>query len=266
MHSNLWSFCGRLKPLDVRITLLSTGLLLARHARKICASFEEVIVSLDGSREVHNRIRSIPQAYESLEEGVRALKAINPQFRVTGRCVLQRRNYSDILNIVKAARDLGLDRISFLAADVSTSAFNRPVAWNGDRVSEIALDQEDIQLFEGLIRQLVEAHQADINSGFIAESADKLRRLPAYYSAINGHGSFPPNRCNAPWVSAVVEADGTVRPCFFHSAFGNIHDQPVDAILNGSVAISFRKNLDVLRNPVCRKCVCTLHLSPLAEV
>src|SRR5687768_10258693 len=64
MHSNLWSFCEHLKALDIRITLLSTGLLLERHARRICDSCDEVIVSLDGSREVHNKIRRVPRAYE----------------------------------------------------------------------------------------------------------------------------------------------------------------------------------------------------------
>ena len=65
MHSNLWTFCQLLKTLDVRITLLSTGLLLRENARQICATCDEVIVSLDGSREIHNAIRRIPQAYEN---------------------------------------------------------------------------------------------------------------------------------------------------------------------------------------------------------
>src|SRR5688572_11429164 len=48
MHSNLWSFCERLKGIGIRITLLSTGLLLQRHARQICLTCDDVIVSLDG--------------------------------------------------------------------------------------------------------------------------------------------------------------------------------------------------------------------------
>src|SRR5207253_2573911 len=124
-------------------------------------------------------------------------------------------------------------------------------------------DEREIQHFESLIVRLIELHKDDIQSGFIAESADKLRRLPAYYSAINGRGSFPANRCNAPWVSAVVESDGTLRPCFFHSAFGNINEAPLDEVLNSEQAVSFRKKLDVLQDPICRKCVCTLFLNPM---
>jgi MoaA/NifB/PqqE/SkfB family radical SAM enzyme len=266
MHSNLWSFCERLKALDVRITLLSTGLLLARHAPQVCDYCDEVIVSLDGSRDVHNKIRNVPEAYENVERGIRALKTVDARFRVTGRSVLQRQNYFDILNMVHAARAIGLDCISFLAADVSSSAFNRPLPWIDSRISEIALDKDEIQRFADLIEQLIERHEADIRNGFIAESADKLRRLPAYFSAIKGLGSFPSNRCNAPWVSAVIEADGTVKPCFFHRALGNIHQRPLDAILNSPDAVSFRNKLNVSRDSVCQKCVCTLYLHPLAKV
>jgi Fe-coproporphyrin III synthase len=63
-----------------------------------------------------------------------------------------------------------------------------------------------------------------------------------------------------------VEADGEVRPCFFHPSMGNIHQQPLAAILNSDQAIAFRRGLDVTADPICKKCVCTLHLSPLTTV
>ncbi|MBV9578165.1 MAG: SPASM domain-containing protein, partial [Chloroflexi bacterium] len=51
-----------------------------------------------------------------------------------------------------------------------------------------------------------------------------------------------------------------VRPCFFHNALGNIHERPLDAILNSPEAVAFRHDLDVKTNPVCKVCVCTLSL------
>src|SRR5262245_29715184 len=205
MHSNLWSFCKKLKDLDVRITLLSTGLLLKQHAQQICASCDSVIISLDGSREVHNEIRQVPRAYQAIEEGIGALRKIDGAFRITGRCVMQRRNYFDLINIVEAARELRLDQISFLAADVSSMAFNRPIPWSDDRASEIALDGKQIVDFENLVERLITTYADDIRSGFIAESAEKLRRIPAHFAALRGLRDFQPNQCNAPWVSAVVE-------------------------------------------------------------
>ncbi len=260
MHSNLWALCELLKALPARITLLSTGLLLERHAQDVLQWCDEVIVSLDGSREVHDVIRNVPRAYDRLAEGVSALKALDAGFRVTARCVVQRHNYFDLPNIIDAAHDLGLDQISFLAVDVSTTAFNRPTPWDGKRVADVALSPDEVADFERILEQTIEAYADDFAAGFIAESPEKLRRLHRYFAALNGDGDFPETVCNAPWVSAVVEADGTVRPCFFHRALGNIHDQPLDGILNSEDAITFRRQLDVRTNPICRKCVCTLNI------
>ena len=262
MHSNLWTLCALLKELPVRITLLSTGLMLERHAVEILQWCDEVIVSLDGSREVHDAIRNVPRAYERLAQGVAALKRLDPGFRVTGRCVIQRRNFDELSNIVAAAHTLGLDRISFLAADVSTTAFNRPVPWANERVTDVALSPHEAIELARILEQFFLDHVRDFHSGFIAEAPQKLRRLPRYFAALHGRGEFPENRCNAPWVSTVVEADGTVRPCFFHRSLGNLREQPLEAILNSEEALAFRRQLEVKTDPICRRCSCTLYLKP----
>lgn len=266
MHSNLWSLCELLKEQGCKITLLSTGLLLARHADNILHWCDEVIVSLDGSREIHNEIRRLPRAYERLVEGVAALKDRDPAFRVTGRSVVQRRNYSDVPNTIGAAHDIGLDQISFLAADVSSIAFNRPTPWGDERVSDVALSPNEVEEFESIVEDTITAYASDFASQFIAEDPDKFRRLYRYFAALNSRGDFPQTVCNAPWVSTVVEADGTVRPCFFHRPMGNIHEQPLDAILNSPESVAFRRSLDVTQDPICRKCVCTLYVGPRRDI
>ena len=137
MHSNLWNFCELLKSIGVRISLLSTGITLATHAANVVRHTDDVIISLDGPREVHNRIRNLPAAFEKLEAGIKAIKEISPTFRVTGRCVLQKLNYKYLGEIILTSKSLMLDQISFLTADVSTDAFNRDVPWTGEKVVEI---------------------------------------------------------------------------------------------------------------------------------
>ena len=56
--------------------------------------------------------------------------------------------------------------------------------------------------------------------------------------------------CNAPWTSAVIEADGAVRPCFFHRSIGTLKSgEDLKTILNGPAAREFRSTLDVQSNP-----------------
>ena len=168
---------------------------------------------------MHDRIRGIPGAFDRLADGVRALRRIDPKYRVTGRCVIQRLNYEHVPTIIEAARDIPLDQMSFLAADLTTEAFNRPVRWQPDRAAEVGLGDNEARELEHLIEDLIMSSRSDFESGFIAESPDKLRRIARHYRALSGQCEADPPTCNAPWVSAVIEADGTVRPCFFHPLF-----------------------------------------------
>ncbi len=266
LHSNLWELCRLLRELPARITLLSTGLLLDRHAEDIERHCDEVIVSLDGTQRVHDEIRNIPKAFERLAKGVQGLRSKAPTLPVSARCVLHRINFRELPRIVDAVHTLGLDRISFLAADLTSFAFNRPVGWDGDRAGELALSSAEVNELRRILSDLEMTHWDDFASGFIAESPAKLGRIASYYAAHLGEEPFPLNRCNAPWVSSVIEANGAVRPCFFHPEFGSVHERPLAEIVNSDEMIAFRRKLDVDTDPTCRRCVCTLHLSPLAEV
>ena len=266
LHSELWDVCALLRAHGVKITLLSNGLLLARHHREVVRWCDEVIVSLDGSRDVHDAIRNAPGAYERLAEGLKLLRAQAPSLPVSARYVVQQKNYADLPPAIEAARDLGLDQISFLSADVTSTAFNRPNGWDEQRTAGVALTLRQARKFERVVEEIIARHASAPDAGFVAESPEKLRRLVQYALALNGEGSFPPVTCNAPWVSAVIEADGAVRPCFFHRPLGNIHGQPLAEILNSETAVSFRRGLDTQRDPTCRRCVCTLHLGLRTDV
>ncbi|MBI4551948.1 MAG: radical SAM protein [Candidatus Latescibacteria bacterium] len=266
MHSDLFSLCRLFRKDGIRVTIHSTGLLMGKYADQIVSACSDAIVSLDGSRAVHDRVRDVPRAFDRLVEGVRAVKTRRPEFRVTARCVIQKLNYHDLSGTITAAKDMGLDQVSFLGADISSTAFNRPVPWDEERVRTVALDRTDIVRFKEVLERIIAEHADDFASGFIAESPEKLRRIVAYYAAVLGDEEFPPVSCNAPWVSTVVEADGTVRPCFFHRPLGNIHDAPLETILNSDEAVRFRRKLDVRQDETCHRCVCSLTLRPTTRV
>jgi MoaA/NifB/PqqE/SkfB family radical SAM enzyme len=257
MHSDLFRLCAALRPLRVRLTILSTGLLLARRASRIVEHVDEVIVSLDGPPPVHNRIRRVVGAFESMAEGVAELHRLRPDFPVAGRCTAQKQNCASLVATVDAARELGLSSISFLAADLTSTAFNRPEIWSLDRQAEVGLTPDEVRVLEQEIEAMIESGAC---SGFILESPDKLQRIVHHFKAHLGLVEPVAPRCNAPWVSAVLDSDGTLRPCFFHEPIGNVSGQSLIEVLNSPRAVQFRESLDVAENPVCRRCVCSLYL------
>jgi MoaA/NifB/PqqE/SkfB family radical SAM enzyme len=262
LNPNFFSFCDILHRGNIKITLLSTGLSLHRHASRLIDSVDDIIISLDGDEPLHDTIRNVPGAFRKLKDGVARLHALRPSFRITGRSVIHRLNFRHWPAIIEAGAAMGLDQLSFLPADVSSEAFNRAQPWDEPRQHEILPALEELPELLEIIQRIIRDHAARFDSSFIAESPAKLSRIGEYYGAFYGLNPFPYKKCNAPWVSAVVEADGTVRPCFFHAPLGNIHESPLAGILNSEKAVGFRKSLDMDSDPTCVKCVCYLNLSP----
>jgi MoaA/NifB/PqqE/SkfB family radical SAM enzyme len=262
LNPKFFTFCEILKKQNIKVSLLSTGLTLRKNAEQLLLHVNDIIVSLDGNEEIHDRIRNIPGAFKKMKEGLLYIKSMDPFYKITARTVIHRLNFRYWPAIIRAAKGMGLNQISFLPADISSHAFNREILWSDQRQHEILPDEDELDELNIIIEQFIENHKVDFDGGFIAESPEKLRKIYSYYAAFYGRNPFPYKKCNAPWVSAVVEADGTVRPCFFHAPLGNIREQSLDQILNSDEGIRFRKEIDMKNNDTCIKCVCYLNLSP----
>jgi len=189
------------------------------------------------------------------------VKGIDTTVRVTARCTVQRLNADRLVETVRAARSARCDAVSFLAADVSTDAFNRPGGVEETRRESLLPDAAGVTALEAEIHEMRTAFADDFRSGFIVESPEKLqRRLVDYFRAMLGQGALPRVECNAPWVSTVVETDGTVRPCYFQPPLGNAFERGLEAVLNSTEARAWRSGLDINRDAICQRCVCSLTL------
>lgn len=259
LHQNFAGLCDLLHELGVRITLLTTGLLLFERAAVVAEGVDEIIVSLDGPEEVHDRIRRVKGACRLMEQGIREIRERRPRLPVFGRSTVQRANHRLLRRTVAQAKLMGLSSISFLAADVSSQAFNRELVWPGERQAQIALSPSEVQALDREVEALVAENAQDLERRYIVESPGKLRRIVRRFREQLGEVEPVAPRCNAPWVSAVLEVDGSVRPCFFHRRVGDASGQSLEAAINGPEAREFRASLDVASNPVCRRCVCSLY-------
>ena len=243
-----------LRDSGLKLWLLTSGLSLAKHARRAVHLFDAITVSLDGTnRETYAAIRGL-DAFDNVCEGIRTATGMGAAVSV--RVTLQRTNYRELPGFVELAHTLGARQISFLAVDVANPhAFGR----TDDFGSDLALAPEDLPLFEHLLDSLEQDHAVDFRSAFIAESPRKLRRILQYFAAIQRQGAYPPVRCNAPEFSAVVGAKGHVQPCFFIPG-------PPDAqirgdfpsALNSDGMVTLRAAIRAGARAECATCVCSL--------
>jgi Fe-coproporphyrin III synthase len=248
---------GLLKANGLKVWLLTSGLSLAKHARRASQLMDAITVSLDGTDpETYAAIRGL-DAFDKVSEGIRA--AADCGMKVGIRVTLQRANYRQLDAFVELAHQVGAHSVSFLAVDVANPhAFGR----TDDFSSDLALQPEDLPVFEKLLNAL-EHRAEDFRRGFIAESPIKLRRIHQYFAALHGLAAFPTVTCNAPEFSAVVGVQGRVQPCFFipgprpHEA-----DHDLCKALNNESMVALRTSIREGRRSECVTCVCSLYRDP----
>jgi MoaA/NifB/PqqE/SkfB family radical SAM enzyme len=261
LHRDVFRKASELRRRSIRVTLLSSGLLVGKYAREIIDNFDDLIVSLDGPAAIHDRIRGVHRAFELLRAGVMRIREECRGFSISARCTVQRTNCGHLTATVDAARELRLNSISFLASDTHSGAFNRTSA---EDLTRIALGVEDLSVLDAQIEELIGSNQC---GRFILESPARLKTIAHHFRCGIGLAEPVAPKCNAPWTSAVIEADGSVRPCFFHAPIGRLGTEAsLYKVLNGPQAVAFRSGLDVATNPICRRCVCSKSIEqPLAR-
>ena len=237
LNRNLWALCKQLEANGIRITLVTTGLLIDSHAAAIARHVDTVVISLDGPHEIHDAIRRVNMGYARIARGVVVLRSVPPACpergvphrrrwspsrrapRLIARSVVQRDNCEYLSETIAAALAMGFDEISFLAADLSSPAFNRPRPWSAERQAEVAVGPSQLAALDESIKRARAEQDAAFSAGFVVGGVESLVRIARYYRAAAGLGAYPTVHCNAPWVSAVLEPGGAVRPCFFHEPY-----------------------------------------------
>jgi len=257
------SIAHALSDAGLKVWLLTSGLSLAKHARRAVEVLDAITVSLDGTdRPTYQAIRGL-DALDNVCEGIRAAAyhGVSPGLRVT----VQRANFRQLPHFVSLAKELGARQVSFLAVDVANPhAFGRTEGFSSD----LALRPDELPEMDELLCAMERNYAAEFRSGFIAESPAKLRRILQYFGALHDLAPYPPVRCNAPEFSAVLGATGQVQPCFFISgppeAMLRGEDSPFDfsSTLNGERMTALRGSIRAGARAECKTCVCSMWRDP----
>jgi Fe-coproporphyrin III synthase len=265
-HPHWPEIARRLRAEGARVLLLTNGLLLRKQAAHVISSVDEVIVSLDaGTAATYEAIRGV-DAFELVLEGVRAVRAGGVP--VTTRTTVQAANFREIPQIIDAALAADVNLISFLTVDVSN-----PFAFGTRFPADLplipvehtppisALTPDDLPELARVLASVERDYETAFTSGRMAESPAKLRRMVDYFAALLGQGVFPSVRCNTPHISAVIEVDGSLRPCYFLPKMGKITAEavPLHRAINTPDALDLRRAYHQGKRPECARCVCPLY-------
>jgi len=223
--------------------LLTNGLALARHAAVVGKACPEVIVSLDGHDAASYRQARGVDGFDAVRRGIAALKAEAPSVRVGARVTVGPGNVGHLLEIAQSALEIGCDTVSFLAMDVdNTEAFGERAA-TPSRPDAAALREELTALRRALPDEVL------IDSPYALDRIWKLAEG-------GGAAGSPP--CDAPFTTALVGADLSLRPCFFLPPHGSVASGLQAGLARAAPAL---RELDQDTEAACRSCVCWARLT-----
>ncbi|MEL6342265.1 MAG: radical SAM protein [Myxococcota bacterium] len=250
LRADIGDIFDAVRAAGLPICLLTNGLALARHAALVANACHRVVVSLDGyDQSTYAQIRGV-DGFGAVARGVAALKAHTPDLAVTARVTVSGHNAGHLLDIAQAAQGMGMDGVSYLAADIdSQDAFGRTNAATGRATPPLntpALRQE--------LSALVKA----LPDGFVQDSPAALDRIWQKLAADQGLQEHRPPRCDAPWTSTVVGADLSLRPCFFLPARGDVRRGLASGLAQLAPILT---TLQVEAHPTCARCVCWARLT-----
>lgn len=262
-HPQWPRIAGMFRAVGAKVTLISNALLLKKQAQQVMEAVDDLTVSLDGATPAtYAAIRGV-DGLELVLEGIQIVSTAG--MSVTTRTTVQRRNYTELAQIVDVAKAAGARQASFLAVDVRNREAFGPRPLNEIALydpSSPALSPDDLPRFAAVLDELEASHAADFESRFITESPAKLRRLHTYFAALHGLAELERPPCNAPHISAVVEVDGKVRPCYFLPAVAQIGEGGLAAALHTEPMRAMRRAYRQGERHECARCVCSLYRGP----
>jgi len=244
-------------------TIVNTnGVLLGKYAREIVGlGVEGLDISLDGPREVHDRIRGVPGTYDRVMAGVREIRALRrrrPMLKAISVIGAQSLPYLDrtLEEIVRAPFDAAVFNLGWFTTEAIGAAteryFSRHLGCSSSSWRDFvgALGEVDPEEVAAFMRR---AAQARFPVFFVPSLRPEQAR--EYYLR---PGSFMGRRaCYAPWLSADVRPNGEVTFCpdFPDYTIGNINEEDFGLIWNGEKALRFRRLLTEHGCfPLCSRC------------
>ncbi|MDZ7370717.1 MAG: radical SAM protein [candidate division KSB1 bacterium] len=279
LYPQLFELIHEAKSRRFTVQINTNGLLLHHRAGEIVESgLDDLIVSIDGPEEIHDRVRGRQGVFAKVKAGLAAViaekkarNASKPLIRIRG--TISPESFATVSLLPAIAAELGADSLNFnwtwFTTKETGTAHQRlmrelfgieAVSWRPFE-SDVIFDPERSGKYEGIRNELSRLYSADLPLPVSLSPALKADQVEAYYENI--HETFGHRTCTSIYVKSYILPNGDVTPCpdFPDYICGNIHEQSFREIWNGEKYRRWRQELKRRGLfPICYRC-CDLFLS-----
>ena len=266
LYRNIIEAIEVIKGNRLRVNIVTNGTLLKDYAKELVhLGLNEIIFSLDGPPDVHDRVRGRKGIFQDALEGFMLLMEEKERTNkkrpvVNVNSTIFDFNYEDMDKTFEAARGLGAGDVTFHhLIFLNEEIYNRHNEVMGENHGVMSTDWAGFVIDnlpsidpEGLIRSLnrVKSRGASVYPNLTDE---EVRR---YYKNFDFSPESYKGRCISPWMVAYIFPDGSVRPCLSLGVIlGNIREKTFRDIWNSDGYQRFRRDLKLRgRFPACIRC------------
>ncbi|HEU5182763.1 MAG TPA: radical SAM protein [Candidatus Polarisedimenticolia bacterium] len=266
LHRDLLPFVEHVKSLGMYCSINTNGTYLPRDARRLVdLGVDAIMVSVDGPREVHDRIRGMDGSFQKIADGLKAVRAARnggAKPEIVVNTTVSPGNQDVLLKTYETVEALGADRMILSQLWFTTEEIGRANeayfrekfsahagSWKGFVMDVSSLDPD---LIGSQMREMARRDKSlplsflpDLHPGQIA----------AYYRKPSE--AFGKTRCLVPWLEAEILPNGDVTPCSDRPdlIMGNVRRQRFGEIWNNEPYQTFRRAMreDGLF-PYCSRC------------
>ncbi len=267
LSPNLLPFLEYLKSRRMLAAINTNGTFLADAAEDLVRfAPANILVSVDGPREVHDRVRGREGTFDKVMAGVERLLALKRERKaskpyVTFVTTVNTANASAFPDVYDIAAELGVDFMGLQFGTFTTEETGQAyqermrrclgcdaTSWRGFLSYQSDVDVPAIQ--EGVRR--VRSRKHPFGTYFMPDLEPE--DVPGYYA-----GTLPVKGCKAcivPWMRTDLLPNGDVYPCidFPDYIVGNVRETPLMELWNGPRYVRFRQELQKGLFPICGRC------------
>ncbi|HUP27930.1 MAG TPA: radical SAM protein [Chloroflexia bacterium] len=270
-HVHILDFCRETVERGFFCSITSNGFLLPQRAEALVdIGVDEIVISIDGAPEVHDRIRGRKGSFERLYKGITLLNEARertgrkkPRVRISS--TINDLNYGELRAALEAIAPLRPDSVNFahLSFITDRSASMHNAIYTGEYsvahscLGEMDLGSIDLEVLGREIASVKELGSRIEQPVTFHPDLTTPEQLVRYYrepeSYIGG------KRCTDPFKMMMVKTDGSVIPAHsrcYNYPLGQVQDAPLTRIWNNARYVAFRSLLHDAGGslPACTRC------------
>jgi MoaA/NifB/PqqE/SkfB family radical SAM enzyme len=276
LYKKLKSAVEYVKSKDLKYYTITNGWTLKENAPWLVDVKTNLLrVSLDGTREIHDKIRQKEGSFYRTVDGLKEVLALRKRSRVelpiVGVCfTISNYNYFNLVNFMETLREEGVLSeiyVNFNHLQYTTHWEVEQTKGESDffedikkcSTDNISFSQLDVDVLRSQMNKVYECYDPDIYHYYFSPWL-KDEDLKNYYDP--DYWMFPRTPCFLPWYTSQIEIDadvGIYGHCILPS-LGNIMEQSFMNVWNSERAVQIRRILKKVGSfPACNKCIGTLY-------